>query len=97
MSTPSRSTEDREKFRKMMGQIGVSDCKAETAKSFLEGKEIAQEIGFPLVHSPIVHPGWYGGGIVNTPAEFDKLLTRGLHALAIHEVWWTEHAWAGKN
>jgi carbamoyl-phosphate synthase large subunit len=41
-------TEDREKFRKLMGRIGVAMAPQATAKSFLEGKEVAQEFGFPL-------------------------------------------------
>lgn len=44
--------EDRELFRKKMIEIGVGVCKGETATSFLQGKEIAQEIGFPLVIRP---------------------------------------------
>ena len=46
------TTEDREKFRQKMIEIGVNVCKGETATSFLKGKEIAQEIGFPLVIRP---------------------------------------------
>ena len=46
------TTEDREKFRLRMLQIGAGVCKGRTATSFLEGKEIAQEIGFPLVIRP---------------------------------------------
>jgi carbamoyl-phosphate synthase large subunit len=46
------TTEDREKFRLKMIEIGVGVCKGRTARSFLEGKEIAQETGFPLVIRP---------------------------------------------
>ena len=42
-------TEDREQFRNLMGEIGVGMAPQKTAKSFLEGKEVAQEFGFPLV------------------------------------------------
>src|ERR1700679_2575981 len=42
-------TEDREKFRKCMEEIGVGTAPSAIANSFLEGKEIAQDIGFPLV------------------------------------------------
>ncbi|MFN3403880.1 MAG: carbamoyl-phosphate synthase large subunit [Cytophagaceae bacterium] len=80
------TTEDREKFRLKMLELGVNVCKGETATSFLEGKEIAQEIGFPLVIRPSFTLGGTGGGFVNTPAEFDEALTRGLHASPIHEV-----------
>ena len=80
------TTEDREQFRLKMIELGVNVCKGETATSFLEGKEIAQEIGFPLVIRPSFTLGGYGGGFVNTPEEFDAALTRGLHASPTHEV-----------
>ncbi|MDB5261799.1 MAG: carbamoyl phosphate synthase large subunit, partial [Adhaeribacter sp.] len=80
------TTEDREKFRLKMLELGVNVCKGYTATSFLEGKEIAQEIGFPLVIRPSFTLGGTGGGFVNDPADFDKALTRGLHASPTHEV-----------
>ena len=80
------TTEDREKFRLKMLELGVGVCKGATATSFLEGKEIAQEIGFPLVIRPSYTLGGTGGGFVNTPEEFDEALNRGLHASPIHEV-----------
>ncbi|HEX8548468.1 MAG TPA: carbamoyl-phosphate synthase large subunit, partial [Cytophagaceae bacterium] len=80
------TTEDREKFRLLMLQLNVGVCKGETATSFLEGKEIAQQIGFPLVIRPSFTLGGTGGGFVETPEEFEKALTHGLHASPIHEV-----------
>ena len=80
------TTEDREKFRMKMHELGVDVCKGETATSFLQGKEIAQEIGFPLVIRPSYTLGGYGGGFVNSPEEFDSALDAGLHASPIHEV-----------
>ena len=56
------TTEDREKFRLKMLELGVHVCKGRTARSFLEGKEIAQEIGFPLVIRPSYTLGGTGGG-----------------------------------
>lgn len=80
------TTEDREKFRLKMNELGVGVCKGATATSFLEGKEIAQEIGFPLVIRPSFTLGGTGGGFVEKPEEFDAALNRGLHASPIHEV-----------
>ncbi|MDL5046740.1 carbamoyl-phosphate synthase large subunit [Oscillatoria amoena NRMC-F 0135] len=80
------TTEDREKFRLKMIELGVGVCKGSTATSFLQGKEIAQEIGFPLVIRPSFTLGGTGGGFVNSPEEFDEALNRGLHASPIHEV-----------
>ncbi|MDW3196738.1 MAG: carbamoyl-phosphate synthase large subunit [Cytophagales bacterium] len=80
------TTEDREKFRLKMKELDVDVCRGETATSFLKGKEIAQEIGFPLVIRPSFTLGGYGGGFVNSAEEFDVALDRGLKASPIHEV-----------
>jgi carbamoyl-phosphate synthase large subunit len=80
------TTEDREKFRLKMLELGVGVCQGATATSFLKGKEIAQEIGFPLVIRPSFTLGGTGGGFVQTPEEFDHALNRGLQASPIHEV-----------
>lgn len=80
------TTEDRELFRLKMHELGVNVCKGKTATSFLQGKEIAQEIGFPLVIRPSYTLGGTGGGFVHTPEEFDTALNNGLHASPIHEV-----------
>ena len=80
------TTEDREKFRLKMLELGAGVCKGRTAKSFLEGKEIAQEIGFPLVIRPSFTLGGTGGGFVNEAKDFDKALQHGLLASPVHEV-----------
>ncbi len=81
-----QTTEDREKFRLKMKEIGVGVCIGKTATSFLQGKEIAQEIGFPLVIRPSFTLGGSGGGIVESYQEFEKALDSGLHTSPIHEV-----------
>ena len=78
--------EDREKFRQWMIQLGVPVAPARTANSFLEGKEFAQEIGFPLVIRPSFTLGGTGGSFVHDKDELDDALTRGLQASPIHEV-----------
>ena len=80
------TTEDREKFRLKMLELNIGVCKGSTATSFLQGKEIAQEIGFPLVIRPSYTLGGTGGGFVEKADEFDEALNRGLHASPIHEV-----------
>jgi len=78
--------EDREKFRKWMIELGVPVAPAKTANSFLEGKEFAQEIGFPLVIRPSFTLGGTGGGFVHDKDDLDEALNRGLQASPIHEV-----------
>ncbi|SFE72572.1 carbamoyl-phosphate synthase large subunit [Chitinophaga sp. CF118] len=78
--------EDREQFRQWMIALGVPVAPARTANSFLEGKEFAQEIGFPLVIRPSFTLGGTGGGFVHSKDELDEALQRGLQASPIHEV-----------
>ncbi|MCH8534009.1 MAG: carbamoyl-phosphate synthase large subunit [Flavobacteriaceae bacterium] len=79
-------TEDREKFRLLMEKIGVPVAPSKTVTSFLQGKEVAQEFGFPLVIRASFTLGGTGASFVHSEDEFDELLTRGLEASPIHEV-----------
>ncbi len=79
-------TEDREQFRELMIKIGINMAPSTSASSFLKGKEIAQEYGFPLVIRPSFTLGGYGASIVYDKNDFDELLSRGLEASPIHEV-----------
>ena len=78
--------EDREQFRQWMIRLGIPVAPARTANSFLEGKEFAQEIGFPLVIRPSYTLGGTGGGLVHDKSELDEALERGLTSSPIHEV-----------
>ena len=80
------TTEDRERFRLKMKELNVNVCEGKTATSFLQGKEIAQEIGFPLVIRPSYTLGGSGGGFVFSADKFEKALSHGLHSSPIHEV-----------
>jgi carbamoyl-phosphate synthase large subunit len=79
-------TENREAFRQLMVDIGVGVAESKIANSFLEGKEAAQEIGYPLVIRPSYTLGGSGGGFVHKKEEFDAALKRGLEASPTHEV-----------
>ncbi|MBC7607513.1 MAG: carbamoyl-phosphate synthase large subunit [Burkholderiales bacterium] len=79
-------TEDREQFKQLLGRINIPTAPAKTATSFLKGKEIAQEFGFPLVIRPSFTLGGTGAAFVHKKEDFDELLTRGLEASPIHEV-----------
>jgi len=79
-------TEDREQFRKLMEKIGIGMAPQATATSFLEGKEIAQRFGFPLVIRSSFTLGGAGASIVYDPKDFDELLSRALEISPIHEV-----------
>lgn len=79
-------TENREAFRQKMIEIGLGVAPSQIANSFLEGKEAAQNIGFPLVIRPSYTLGGFGGAFVHKDEEFDELLRRGLDASPTHEV-----------
>jgi carbamoyl-phosphate synthase large subunit len=80
------TAEDREKFRQLMVKIGMAVAPSQVANSFLEGKEIAQRIGFPLVIRPSFTLGGTGGGFVHDASELDAALEKGLKASPMHEV-----------
>ena len=79
-------TEDREKFRELMLKIDIPMAPQATANSYLKGKEIAQEFGFPLVIRASFTLGGAGASIVHKEEDFDELLKRGLEISPIHEV-----------
>lgn len=79
-------TENREAFRQLMVDIGVGVATSKIANSFLEGKEAAQTIGYPLVIRPSYTLGGKGAGFVHKKEDFDLALSRGLQASPTHEV-----------
>ena len=79
-------TEDRERFRELMLDIGIDMAPQATATSYLKGQEIAQEFGFPLVIRASYTLGGAGASFVHKAEDFDELLTRGLEISPIHEV-----------
>ena len=79
-------TENREAFRLLMEKIDVPMAPQATAKSFLEGKEVAQRFGFPLCIRASYTLGGAGAAVVHDKDAFENMLTRGLHISPIHEV-----------
>ena len=80
-------TEDRQRFRDLMDEIGLDQSRSETAKSLLEAKEITQDLGgLPVVLRPSYTLGGAGGGIVWHPDEFESMVTRGLELSPAHQV-----------
>lgn len=79
-------TENRDLFRQLMIDIEVPIATSKIANSYLEAKEVAQEIGYPLVIRPSYTLGGYGGGFVHSKNEFDEAIKRGLEASPTHEV-----------
>jgi len=79
-------TENREAFRQLMEGINVKVAPSRIANSILEGKEIAQELDYPLVVRASYTLGGSGGSFVHHKDEFEEKLERGLKASPMHEV-----------
>ena len=80
-------TEDRQQFRDLMERIGVDQARSQVAKSLLQAKEVTQALGgLPVVIRPSFTLGGAGGGIIWSPAEFERKVTRGLEISPVHEV-----------
>jgi carbamoyl-phosphate synthase large subunit len=79
-------TENREAFRKHMINEGLAVAPSKIANSFLEGKDAAQHIGFPLVIRPSYTLGGTGASFVHREEDFDEALRRGLSMSPTHEV-----------
>lgn len=78
-------TEDRDKFRLKMEEIGIPMAPQKQAKSYLEGKEIAQEFGLPVCIRSSFTLGGAGAAIVHDPEEFNEMLSRALHLSPIKQ------------
>ena len=79
-------TENREAFRQHMVKQGLGVAPSVIANSFLEGKEAAQKIGFPLVIRPSYTLGGTGAAFVHKEEEFDEALRHGITVSPTHEV-----------
>ncbi len=79
-------TENREKFKKLMTDIGIDVAHSYIAKSFKEGETIAKNIGLPLVIRSSYTLGGTGGGIVYNIKDLKNSLTKGLNASPSNEV-----------
>ncbi|NGP75374.1 carbamoyl-phosphate synthase large subunit [Balneolaceae bacterium YR4-1] len=80
-------TEDRQKFRDLMDDIDIPQCRSRIADSLLEAKEITEELGgLPIVIRPSFTMGGAGGGIVWNEDEFERKVLRGLELSPVHQV-----------
>jgi carbamoyl-phosphate synthase large subunit len=78
-------TEDRQKFRDLMDEIGIPQCRSRMAKLLLEAKEITKELGgLPIVIRPSFTLGGAGGGIVWKPEEFERKVSHALEISPVH-------------
>src|SRR3954452_20014828 len=80
------TAEDRERFKVAMQGIGLSVPASGIAHTLEEARDVADDIGLPVVIRPAFILGGKGTGIASTPAEFEHLATLGLDASPIREI-----------
>lgn len=75
--------EDRQLFRKLMGEIGQPVPKSEIVHTEAEAKSFAEEVGFPIIIRPAYTLGGTGGGIAYNWREYGEIVERGLSLIHI--------------
>jgi carbamoyl-phosphate synthase large subunit len=81
-----RDAEDRERFKRRMLAIGEPVPPSRTVNTVVEATAFAQAVGLPLVVRPAFTLGGTGGGLVDTDAELERVVARGLQASPITQV-----------
>ena len=78
--------EDRDLFRKAMGEIGLEVPRAEIAHTMEEAFEKQTSVGFPTIIRPSFTMGGSGGGIAYNLEEFERIVSHGLEMSPTTEV-----------
>jgi len=81
-----KKAEDRNLFKKAMGEIGLKVPASGFAHNLSEAKSIAENLGFPVVIRPSFTLGGTGGGIAFDAAEFEKMAAGGLMLSPVSEI-----------
>ncbi len=78
--------EDRERFKAAMDAIGLEMARGGFAHSMREARDLAAEIGYPIIIRPSFTLGGSGGGIAYNPDEFEQIAASGLDASPTDEI-----------
>jgi carbamoyl-phosphate synthase large subunit len=79
-------TEDRQLFKDSMNQCNVPVLKSRTVKNFTDAKEIAHELGYPVIIRVAYTLGGKGGGVAYNEIELHEIVERGLRASLVGQV-----------
>ncbi|EGG42325.1 carbamoyl-phosphate synthase, large subunit [Candidatus Nitrosarchaeum limnium SFB1] len=79
-------TEDRQLFKDSMNQCNVPVLKSRTVKNFSDAKEIAEELGYPVIIRVAYTLGGKGGGVAYNEIELHEIVERGLRASLVGQV-----------
>src|SRR5512136_1830952 len=78
--------EDRIAFKETMNKLGIEMPRSEPAYSVEEAKEIAAQIGYPVVIRPAYTMGGTGGGLVYNLEELRTVASRGISASLVGQI-----------
>jgi carbamoyl-phosphate synthase large subunit len=81
-----QKTEDRQLFKDSMNQCNVPILKSRTVRNFADAKEIAQELGYPVIIRVAYTLGGKGGGVAYNEIELHEIVERGLRASLVGQV-----------
>ncbi|MBN2846253.1 MAG: carbamoyl-phosphate synthase large subunit [Deltaproteobacteria bacterium] len=81
-----KRAEDRDEFRVAMAEIGLDVPRSKVAHSMEEAREIAVDIGFPLVIRPSFTLGGNGGALAYNAEEFEDFAANGIEQSMINEI-----------
>ncbi len=80
------TAENRDKFKQAMIEIGLDVPKSGIAHDMERAREIADELGLPVIIRPAYILGGKGTGIAETPEEFEHVASVGIDASPIGEI-----------
>jgi len=78
--------EDRDAFKETMNRLGIDMPRSRVAFSVETAKEIAADLGYPVVVRPAYTMGGTGGGLVYNVEELETVAARGLSASLVNQV-----------
>ena len=81
-----RAAEDRERFRSILDSVGAGYPKSHMVRTFEQGMQVADEIGFPLILRPNYTLGGGGGGVAYSLEEYQNMIAQALHESPTSEV-----------
>ena len=83
-----RNAEDRELFKQLLINIGEPVPPSQTVTSLTEARQVAREIGLPLIIRPAYTLGGTGGGVAN---DMGDIIKQHLKTLQIYIFFGLEH------
>ncbi len=78
--------EDRKLFKDAMEEMGIPSPTSEIVGSLEEARQVANELGYPVLIRPSFTLGGSGGGVAYNAAELNSIVERGLKQSPVQEV-----------